>query len=53
MKYASKAPWRNAGRHTYAVIVNGVVCFCMQADTITEVANATKGALNVRISKCK
>lgn len=38
---------------TYAVVLNGVVAFTMHARTITEVANATKGALNVRILKCR
>jgi len=44
-------PTREA-KHNYAVIVNGVVAFKMHARNITEVANASRGALNVRVTKC-
>lgn len=47
---AHNMPWSTG--HKYAVIVNGVVAFQMLARNITEVANACRGALNVRITKC-
>lgn len=40
-------------KHKYAVVLNGVTAFIMHARTITEVVNACKGALNVRITKCQ
>jgi hypothetical protein len=43
----------DSAKHKYAVIVNGVVAFQMLARNITEVANASRGALNVRVFKCK